>query len=48
MKDYRGWLAQLPRDQAERIAHGNAERLFGPRARASDQFFAFKTSPAAG
>ena len=31
MKDYRGWLAQLPADQAQRIAHGNAERLFGPR-----------------
>jgi hypothetical protein len=31
MKDYRGWLAQLPTDQARQIAHGNAERLFGPR-----------------
>ena len=31
MKDYRGWLAQLPADQAQRIAHGNAERLFGSR-----------------
>jgi Amidohydrolase len=29
MKEYRGWLAQLPEDQARRIAHGNAERLFG-------------------
>jgi Amidohydrolase len=29
MKNYRGWLAQLPEDQARRIAHGNAERLFG-------------------
>jgi hypothetical protein len=29
MKTYRGWLAQLPDDQARRIAHGNAERLFG-------------------
>ena len=29
MKDYRGWLAQLPPEQAKRIAHGNAERLFG-------------------
>jgi len=28
MKDYRGWLAQLPDEQAGRIAHGNAERLF--------------------
>ena len=28
MKDYRGWLAQLPDEQARRIAHGNAERLF--------------------
>ncbi len=25
---YRGWLAQLPPDQARLIAHGNAERLF--------------------
>jgi hypothetical protein len=31
MKNYRGWLAQLPADQAQRIAWGNAERLFGPR-----------------
>jgi hypothetical protein len=31
MQEYRGWLAQLPRDQAQRIAFGNAERLFGPR-----------------
>ncbi len=31
MNEYRGWLAQLPREQAIRIAHGNAERLFGPR-----------------
>lgn len=30
-KEYRGWLAQLPPDQARRIASGNAERLFGPR-----------------
>jgi hypothetical protein len=30
-KTYRDWLAQLPRDQARRIASGNAERLFGPR-----------------
>ncbi len=30
-KDYRAWLAQLPEDQAKRIASGNAERLFGPR-----------------
>jgi predicted TIM-barrel fold metal-dependent hydrolase len=29
MRTYRGWLAQLPEDQASRIAHGNAERLFG-------------------
>ncbi|HXF89070.1 MAG TPA: amidohydrolase family protein [Xanthobacteraceae bacterium] len=29
IKTYRAWLAQLPRDQARRIAHGNAERLFG-------------------
>jgi hypothetical protein len=33
MKEYRGWLAQLPADQAQRIAHGNAEKLF---ARAGD------------
>jgi hypothetical protein len=31
MRDYRGWLKQLPPAQAERIAHGNAARLFGPR-----------------
>ena len=31
MSGYRSWLKQLPRAQAERIAHGNAERLFGPR-----------------
>lgn len=30
-RDYRAWLAQLPQDQARRIASGNAERLFGPR-----------------
>jgi hypothetical protein len=29
MKTYRDWLAQLPDDQARRIAHGNAERIFG-------------------
>jgi hypothetical protein len=29
MRDYRGWLAQLPPEQATRIAHGNAERLYG-------------------
>jgi hypothetical protein len=29
MKGYRSWLAQLPREQAERIANGNAKRLFG-------------------
>jgi len=31
MQTYRGWLGQLPEDQAKRIAHGNAERLFGGR-----------------
>jgi hypothetical protein len=31
MNGYRAWLAQLPQDQAKRIASGNAERLFGPR-----------------
>ena len=30
-KTYRDWLAQLPPDQAKRIASGNAEKLFGPR-----------------
>jgi hypothetical protein len=29
MKNYRAWLVQLPPEQARRIAHGNAERLFG-------------------
>jgi hypothetical protein len=31
MREYRGWLRQLPPEQARRIASGNAERLFGPR-----------------
>lgn len=31
MSEYRGWLKQLPPAQAQRIASGNAERLFGPR-----------------
>ena len=31
MREYRAWLAQLPEDQARRIAHGNAERMFGPK-----------------
>jgi hypothetical protein len=31
VREYRGWLAQLPPAQAQRIAFGNAERLFGPR-----------------
>lgn len=26
----RGWLGQLPAEVAEQLAHGNAERLFGP------------------
>ncbi len=30
-KEYRGWLAQLPSDQVQRIASGNALRLFGLR-----------------
>jgi hypothetical protein len=29
IQTYRGWLAQLPEDQARRIANGNAERIFG-------------------
>jgi Amidohydrolase len=28
---YRAWLAELPAEQARRIAHGNAERLFGAK-----------------
>ncbi len=32
MKTYREWLAQLPEDQAKRVAHGNAERLFNAKA----------------
>jgi Amidohydrolase len=28
-KEYRGWLAQIPPEQARRIASGNAMRLFG-------------------
>jgi hypothetical protein len=31
MQDIRRWLSQLPREVAERIAYGNAERLFGGR-----------------
>lgn len=31
MREYRGWLAQLPPEHAQRIAYGNAARLFGPR-----------------
>ena len=31
INSYRAWLAQLPADQAKRIAHGNAERLFDGR-----------------
>jgi hypothetical protein len=31
MDGYRRWLAQLPPDQARRVAHENAARLFGPR-----------------
>ena len=30
--EYRGWLAQLPAEQAQRIASGNALRLFAARA----------------
>jgi hypothetical protein len=29
MAGYRAWLAQLPKDVAEKIAHGNARQLFG-------------------
>lgn len=32
-KEYRGWLAQLPAEQARAIANGNALRLFGAQAR---------------
>jgi len=31
-REYRGWLAQLPQEQARRIAGGNALRLFAARA----------------
>ena len=30
MASYRAWLVQLPNDVAAKIAHGNAQRLFGP------------------
>jgi len=30
-RDLQGWLAQLPRDVAEKIAWRNAERIFPPR-----------------
>ena len=33
MQGYRNWLAQLPVDKAQRIAHGNAERMFGGRVK---------------
>ena len=29
MRGYREWLAELPADQATRIAYGNAERIYG-------------------
>jgi hypothetical protein len=29
MNEYRSWLKQLPREQAQRIAFGNAQKLFG-------------------
>jgi Amidohydrolase len=29
MAGYRSWLTQLPAEQARRIAHGNAERIYG-------------------
>jgi hypothetical protein len=32
-KEYINWLAQIPLEQAPRIASGNALRLFGPQAR---------------
>lgn len=32
-KEYRNWLAQIPLEQARRIANGNALRLFGLEAR---------------
>ena len=31
MEAYRAWLGQLPRQVADRIAHGNGERLFPKR-----------------
>lgn len=31
IESYRAWLAQLPRDTAEKIAFRNAERIFTPR-----------------
>jgi len=31
MEGYRAWLGELPRAVADRIAHGNGERLFPPR-----------------
>jgi hypothetical protein len=32
MNGYRAWLAQLPREQAEKIANGNAKKLFGGKS----------------
>lgn len=37
MQTYRSWLAQLPENQARRIAHGNAERLFRRQGRVTFQ-----------
>jgi uncharacterized protein YbaP (TraB family) len=36
MATYQGWLAQLPREVAAKIAYGNGERLFPPPAPAPD------------
>ena len=32
-KEYRNWLAQIPLEQARRIASANALRLFGTQTR---------------
>jgi hypothetical protein len=35
MRDVQAWLAQLPRDVAEQIAHRNGDRLFGSEGAAT-------------
>ncbi|MCF8152001.1 MAG: amidohydrolase [Burkholderiaceae bacterium] len=45
LSDYRSWLAQLPRDVAEKIAFRNAERLFAGRDAVSESSPPRRTTP---